>query len=228
MKKRIIALAILSAFSVSAYAASEALVVQDGSLNNAQVTQTDNITPTYASVHQTGTSNQADVSQEQGNDTTALVNSIGNGNQASVVQDNAWWVDATIQQNGNQNNARIVQDEMPPLYADRSAAVIEQGGNLNTATINQIGTLPFPSTPGTGVQASVLQQGNSNTALINQTGNSPNSTARIEQVNGELASSAEIGQTGPDNNAYILQEGGWGNQCRCRVWPASGHLTDRL
>ena len=58
MKKRIIALAILSAFSVSAYAASEALVVQDGSLNNAQVTQTDNITPTYASVHQTGTSNQ--------------------------------------------------------------------------------------------------------------------------------------------------------------------------
>ena len=78
MKKRIIALAILSAFSVSAYAASEALVVQDGSLNNAQVTQTDNITPTYASVHQTGTSNQADVSQEQGNDTTALVNSIGN------------------------------------------------------------------------------------------------------------------------------------------------------
>jgi len=211
-----------------------AVIRQEGTGNNAGITQTRNFGPVYPAVGQitqTGSNNSAMLRQYESSDLLATIEQRGTGNIANVDQTGATAQLMTIQNgvnnrvtidyaNGPYGGPSVRQDgegNTATVYGDGvslgGGPDIRQTGSFNSVTTTQI--LASDSTSqirqqGIGNQADMTQTGNFQGLSIDQSGNG--NLASISQTgistgSGNDSNSAVIAQLGNSNTAIVRQAG---------------------
>lgn len=183
-------------------------ITQFGTSNTASIDQTTNVADASSNIYQNGSSNTA-TSVQGNNiyfgttyPVTNWITQYGTSNLANVTQDQAYGSAGYVYQSGDANTATINQT----YFTDYSNATIWQygGASGNSGTINQ--TLQAYSSGFINQYGSNTVDSN---ATINQVGTSGDLSwylsATIEQINARGAT-ANINQSGFSNSAYILQD----------------------
>ena len=232
--------------------ASDASITQQGSENDADVSQILGNDRMSADIYQEGNSNLASVTQQWGQFHEALVEQIGDANALDLVQDNTNTY-TNVYQRGDGNAADIFQRSRLFDSSGDPVSIIEltQEGDGNSAEVTQdsestAGNEAYISQTGNGSFVSVEQLGDGNYAEASHSGNGSIEQSQQGDLNTVVAnasSSGEVTQTqiGDDNmavagdgtqvnqNSVVEQyQKGDDNFAEVDIWSGNGRTLDIL